>query len=151
MTAFSENSKWGIYSLGRGVEEAAIQAIASERGFAFYVFDGSKIHDMDDFLDQFEEVMRPIDYGRNWNSFEEMIQTTEWSASPGIVLLYRDFHNFKIGDQFDFDILIDILKTAVEFRRKRVEHPKVNPDRIKPLYIFMQGDESLDLPPAPLI
>src|SRR5262245_55397486 len=102
---FSGERKPNIYRIHRSVDLSNLPVQAQAHNFALFIFDGNKIHNESELYDQFEIVMQPIDYGRNWDAFYETIRVPEWIEAKGIILIYREFQNFMLSSKEDFDIL----------------------------------------------
>ena len=143
---FTSEMKSKAYQISSNEDLSQLSKLATEHDYSLFIFEGSSIFDMDDFLDQFEKLMKPPEHGRNWNSFESNFRIVSWIQTKGIIILYRDFQNFMTStkhnyDQSDFNELIDILVQLEIFREKRREKYQ-----LVPFYVLMQANSEIELP-----
>jgi hypothetical protein len=138
---FSGEAKFTVCRIAPSVDLAALPALAAAHQYALFVFEGSAIQDKGDFLDQFEQVMQPLDYGRNWDSFEENLEALDWIDAKGVIVLYKDFQPYVSSSKGDFEIMVDIFIQTIHFRKRRSVKSSV-----KPLHILLQDGSNLDIP-----
>jgi hypothetical protein len=143
---FTGEMKSKAYLISPNEDLSQLPELASDHGFSLFVFEGSSIFDMDDFLNQFDILMKPPEHGRNWNAFEEYFRAVNWIQTKGIIVVYRDLQNFMTStrhdyDQSDFNVLVDILVDLEDFREKRREK-----FHLVPYYVLLQGNSEVELP-----
>jgi hypothetical protein len=145
---FSGEVKSNVYLLSPTQDTSDLSTLTAENDYAFFVFDGRLIHDMDDFLDQFEQVMNPPEHGRNWNSFDEHFSFVSWVQARGVIVLYTDFQNFMTStkhdyDKDDFNTLIDVLVNMPEVKARVSQRRQFH---LRPFYVLLQGAYGDQLP-----
>ena len=143
---FSGEIEPNVYLIPYSENLINLSLLAKEHEFAFFVFDGNIIHNKYEFLDQFEQIMKPPKCGRNWDAFEEFFRAADWIQAQGIVVVYKDFQYFMTSPQHDygkedFNTLIDIFVQMPKFRKSRSEK-----FHMVPFYVLLQGNDTNNLP-----
>ena len=132
---------FGVFRLAGSVDLTSLQTLASNMHLGMFVIDGEKVKDKQQFLKSFVETLKsPHIVTKDWDYFERLLELLDWVDSDGTVIVYKDFQHFWKEAKRDFDILLDIFKSVVKFRESRLHFPEITP-----LYIFIQGDDTIEL------
>jgi RNAse (barnase) inhibitor barstar len=92
-----------------------IQVLSQQRIQVFYV-DGREIFNKETFLKKVGEVMKfPAYFGCNWDAFEECITDLSWCPAEEYVLLYECSDILAQSEPNQWEIALDILRSAEEY------------------------------------
>lgn len=128
----------GIYQFQSGASVKFLQAEAARAGFKLYYLDGSKIRDKSSFLDKIAKAMSfPSYFGRNWDALNDMLTDMSWAQpAKGYIVLIQSPEYFMQAAPDDWDVAMDIFKTAIEFWNKANI----------PYYVLLRGRGAQDYP-----
>ncbi|HEX2907372.1 MAG TPA: barstar family protein [Phototrophicaceae bacterium] len=143
-TLFSGETAPGLYRLKAEVSLPTLEKLAQENNFTLFVFSGKNICNQQEFFDHVETVLKPANWGRNWDSFEEVLNAVYKIPAPGVIVLYNDFQVMMAQDRKNFDIALDIIM-SVSYEPERL---KDRGDQVPmtPLYLLLQGETNAALP-----
>lgn len=112
-----DNSKQIIKNIIEGLSQQGIQA--------FYL-DGREISSKETFFIKVAEAMEfPADFGGNWDAFDECITDLRWCLAEGYILFYDRPDIFAHADPTQWQIALDILRSAEEYWETRNTSLKV--------------------------
>lgn len=123
----------GIYQLEAKTAVDELSRLFEEQGFRFFYLDGKDVVDKDTFLKRTAEVMDFPDYfGNNWDAFNDCITDLEWYPANKYILLYDQFENFAQSAPSEWNVALDILRSAVEYWK----------EMDIPMYVLLRGNEA---------
>lgn len=120
----------GIYCLNSNASTESMKKEAARAGWGFFVLDGSKIYDKKTFLEKIARAMRFPDYfGRNWDALNDCVTDMTWTRAEGFVLVFQEPRRFLETSPKDWDVALEILKSATESWQERGT----------PFYVLLRG------------
>lgn len=126
----------GIYRFSSRASVEFLQREAEKQGWRFFYLDGAKIRDKKTFLDHVARAMDFPDYfGKNWDALNDCL--TDLKSASGYIVLFESPDKFIAGSPSDWDVALDVFKTAIEFWRG-VDVP---------FYLLLRGDAPATFPP----
>ncbi len=88
----------------------------SPQGIQVFYLDGREILSKETFLRKTAEAMKfPAYFGGNWDAFDECITDLTWCPAERYLLLYDHPDIFAQADPTQWQIAIDILRSAEEY------------------------------------
>jgi len=120
----------GVFRLEGEISAEELSKIAEGEGIAFFLVDGRKINNKEQFLRSSAHEMNFPDYfGSNWDAFEDCLTDMSWHESNGFMILYDNFGGFARDSPDEFAIMLGILRDTVDFWRSQE----------KPFFVVMRG------------
>lgn len=105
----------GIYHLSTSAPAESLRKEAARADWRLFVLDGSKIYDKKTFLEKIARAMRFPDYfGKNWDALNDCITDLSWARAQGYVLLIQEPERFITTSPDDWQVALEILKSATE-------------------------------------
>jgi hypothetical protein len=132
---FDGNQKSGIYRIRDIISQLNLETLCKENNFSLFTLPGSRIRNKEEFLEQYKEILKPPEYGENWDSVIDNLRTTDWLSSKGVIILYNDIQHFQATDPAAFRVALDVFDYVTKFRNERPHIP--------PLYILLQENDSI--------
>lgn len=129
----------GVYLLDSRLPAAETAREIERRGFNVVTIDGAAVSDKEAFLRATADGLRfPAYFGENWDAFEECLTDLSWMPAKANVLVLDRFDHFVSGNRSQWEIALDILRSAVEHWQSTDT----------PMYVLLRGIEAatLDLP-----
>ncbi|WP_414588572.1 barstar family protein [Scytonema sp. PCC 10023] len=88
----------------------------SQQGIQVFYLDGREISSKETFLSKAAQAMKfPAYFGANWDAFDECITDLTWCPAERYVLLYDRPDIFAQADPTQWQIAVDILRSAEEY------------------------------------
>jgi RNAse (barnase) inhibitor barstar len=127
---FSDFRASGVFRLEGDISTKKLEETIKQGGLAFFLLDGTKIHNKEQFLKEAAERLQFPDYfGANWDAFEDCLTDMSWHEADGYVILYDNFEAFAEHSPDQFHTALEIFKQSTEFWR----------DRKKALLVLVRG------------
>ncbi len=120
----------GVFRLEGEISTEELSKAAEQHGIAFFLVDGRKINNKEQFLRSAAQEMNFPDYfGANWDAFEDCLTDMSWHESNGFMILYDNFDGFAQDSPDGFKTMLGILHDTVDFWRSQK----------KPFFVVMRG------------
>lgn len=131
--AFKGEYSPGIYQLEAKTAVDELSRLFEEQGFQFFYLDGKEVVDKETFFRKAAQIMDfPKDFGNNWDAFNDYITDLEWYSANKYILLYDQVENFAQNTPSDWNVALDILRSAIEFWK----------EMDSPMYVLLRGNEA---------
>lgn len=120
----------GVYEFPSGASVKFLKSEAKRANFNFYYLNGSKIRDKQSFLEKIAQAMSfPAYFGKNWDALNDVLTDMSWAQPGGIIILFQAPEHFMRAAPKDWEIALDIFKSAAEFwQRQNI-----------PFYVLLRG------------
>ncbi|GAA6623321.1 barstar family protein [Scytonema sp. NUACC26] len=104
-----------IMATRKQVIDKIIEELA-EQGIQVFYLNGREISSKETFLRKAAEAMQfPTYFGGNWDAFDECITDLTWFPAKSYVLLYERPDIFAQAEPTEWQIAVDILRSAEEY------------------------------------
>lgn len=103
----------GIYQV-TDVDRTDLAAACQAEGIQFFYLDGNQITSKSEFLHRVAPVMRfPEYFGYNWDALEDCLTELDGGSEAGYLLLYSRADRFAMTNPEQWDVLLQILHSAI--------------------------------------
>lgn len=120
LAIFNQELPPNIYWLTEMVTPEDIFSLSQQYSFKNYYLEGEKIHEKSEFLNYCSLKMEFPDYfGNNWDAFEDCLTDQLLSENVPILLFYSTPEVFSQNDPQEWDKLLDILGSVIDFLQER--------------------------------
>ncbi|KYC42701.1 barnase inhibitor [Scytonema hofmannii PCC 7110] len=104
-----------IMATRKQVIDKIIEELA-EQGIQVFYLNGREISSKETFLRKAAEAMQfPAYFGANWDAFDECITDLTWFSAESYVLLYERPDIFAQAEPTQWQIAVNILRSAEEY------------------------------------
>jgi RNAse (barnase) inhibitor barstar len=112
----TEKKHGGVFQLTSHATHEEIEKAAKAAKFAYFHLEGKKIEKKEQFLNHASVAMHfPEYFGDNWDAFEDCLTDLSWEDDNGYVILYDHYDGLASHAHGQFDTLIEIFQSAVEY------------------------------------
>ncbi len=131
----TENKLGGVFQLMSDDIHADIEKASKVAKLAYFHIEGKKIEKKEQFLNHASVAMHFPDYfGGNWDAFADCLEDLSWHEAKGYVVLFDHYDGLASHAHGQFDTLLEIFQSAVEFWREQG----------KPMFILLRGKPALE-------
>jgi RNAse (barnase) inhibitor barstar len=131
----TENKLGGVFQLTSDVTHAEIEKTAKAAKLAYFHIEGKKIEKKEQFLNHASVAMHfPDHFGGNWDAFADCLEDLSWHDAKAYVVLFDHYDGLASHAHGQFDTLLEIFQSAVEFWREQG----------KPMFILLRGKPPLE-------
>jgi RNAse (barnase) inhibitor barstar len=130
LDVFKDFQTSGIFRLEGEISTEELSKVAKQHGIAFFLIDGRKINNKEQFLRNSAQAMNFPDYfGANWDAFEDCLTDMSWHETDGFVVLYDNVDTFAQNSPDQFKVALEIFRDIIEFWRNQE----------KPFFVVVRG------------
>jgi RNAse (barnase) inhibitor barstar len=120
LDVFKDFKASGVFRLEGEISAEELSKIARQHGLAFFLIDGRKIKNKEQFLKDSAKAMNFPDYfGANWDAFEDCLTDMSWHEAKGFVILYDNMDSFAQHSPDQLKVALGIFRDTVEFWRSQ--------------------------------
>lgn len=103
----------GIYHVTE-VDRTDLAAVCQAKGIQFFDLDGSQVTNKPEFLRMAAQAMRfPEYFGYNWDALEDCLTDLNGECEAGYLVLYSHADRFATTDPEQWNVLLQILHSAI--------------------------------------
>ena len=142
---FSQELKRGVFRLRGEDNLSKLKQQSEDNDYQYIELDGSSISSKVELLNALENALKPtLSFRKNWDAFEDVMESLEWITSAGVTIVYKDFEVFQKTNPKDFAIFRDIIYTVIHLQMYSPRLASAG------FYFVFQSDDYPDLPPMQL-
>ncbi|MGB9149689.1 MAG: barstar family protein [Burkholderiales bacterium] len=131
----AENKLGGVFQLTSADTQAEIEKMAKTAKLAYFHIEGKKIEKKEQFLNHAAVAMHfPEHFGNNWDAFADCLEDLSWHDAKGYLVLYDHYDGLASHAHGQFDTLLEIFQSAVEYWREQG----------KPMLVLLRGKPAVD-------
>lgn len=131
----AENKLGGVFQLTSADPHAEIEKMAKMAKLAYFHIEGKKIEKKEQFLNHAAVAMHfPEHFGNNWDAFADCLEDLSWHDAKGYVVLYDHYDGLASHAHGQFDTLLEIFQSAVEYWREQG----------RPMLVLLRGKPPVD-------
>lgn len=131
----AENKLGGVFQLTLADTHAEIEKMAKTAKLAYFHIEGKKIEKKEQFLNHAAVAMHfPEHFGNNWDAFADCLEDLSWHDAKGYLVLYDHYDGLASHAHGQFDTLLEIFQSAVEYWREQG----------KPMLVLLRGKPAVD-------
>jgi len=117
---FSDSQASGVFRLEGDISAKELEKIIKQGGLAFFLLDGTKINNKEQFLKEAATRLQFPDYfGANWDAFEDCLTDMSWHEAGGYVIMFEAAAAFAERSPEQFSMAVQIFRSSAEFWRDR--------------------------------
>lgn len=110
----------GLYTLETPINTEELVTLSQEHGARLFSLNGAAISNKAEFLQAIATAMSFPDYfGQNWDALEDCLTDLDWLNGDRFVLLYEQPDRFAQADPSEWQVALDILRSAVDYWRTK--------------------------------
>ena len=129
----------GVFRLEGDISAKELSNISKQHGLAFFLLDGAKITNKEQFLKEAAVQLQFPDYfGANWDAFEDCLTDMSWHEAGGYVIMFDGAAAFAERSPEQFNMAVQIFRSCAEFWRDR--------NRLFLVMLSGLGDKGKELP-----